>query len=156
MFSFFAKLVAAEKSTVAWLEKEVTVIEGKAPGIEKVIDTTLTYVGPLLTAGLEAAGDPAVAALIAPIFVKAKTDLAVASALVADLGPTPTAASAFTSVATNLAGILTAIQVKSPTTITAVTKAVSEVGVLAAGVTAAATAIVASAAPAPTTGTAIG
>src|ERR1035441_7493479 len=48
------KIIADEKSTAAWLEKEVTVIEGKAPTIEKVIDTTLTYVGPALTIALDA------------------------------------------------------------------------------------------------------
>jgi hypothetical protein len=143
------KIIADEKSTAAWLEKEVTVIEGKAPTIEKVIDTTLTYVGPALTIALDALGETQLAADIAPLIVKAKTDLAVASALVTDLGPTPTAASAFADVVTNLSGVLTAVKVSNPTTIAAVTKAVTEVGVLGAAVATAAAAIKASAAPAP-------
>jgi hypothetical protein len=143
------KVIADEKSTAAWLEKEVTIIEGKAPTIEKVIDTTLTYVGPALTIALDALGETQLAADVTPLIIKAKTDLAVASALVTDLGPTPTAASAFADVATNLGGVLTAVKVSNPTTVAAVTKAVAEVGVLGAAVATAAAAIKASAAPTP-------
>jgi hypothetical protein len=78
---------------------------------------------------------------------EAQTDLSVASALVADFGPTPTAASAFASVQTNLNGLLTAGHVKSTTAVAAVTKAVSEVGVIAQAVQTAASQIKAAAAP---------
>lgn len=145
----FAELESAEHSTVVFLEKVITEIEGKAPAIEHTIDVSLTYVGPLLVAGLDAIGDPAVAALVAPIITKARTDLTVASALVTDLGPTPTASSAFADVATNLSGILTLAGVKNATTVAAVTKAVSEVGTLAVGVGVAASAIKAAAATPP-------
>jgi hypothetical protein len=148
MSSLFAKIEGAEKSTAAWIEKKLTEIEGKEPAVAKVIDTVLTYVTPALKIALAATGDPAAAAVVGEVAAQAETDLSVASALVTDFGPTPTAATAFASVATNLGGLLTAGHVKSSTAVAAVTKAVTEVGVLASAVQTAATAIAASAAPA--------
>jgi hypothetical protein len=142
------KIVSAEHSTFAWIEKELTAIHGEAPAIEKVINAILKYVGPVLQIALVASGNPAAAAAAGLIITEAKTDLAVASALVTDFGPTPTAASAFTSVQTNLSGLLTAGHVTSTQSVAAVTKAVSEVGVIASAVQVAATAISAAAAPA--------
>ena len=142
------KFVTAEHSTVAWLETEITKIEGKAPAIEKVIDAGLKYVGLAAQVALDATGDPAAAAVVGSVVSEAQTDLAVASALVADFGPTPTAASDFAAVQTNLNGLLTAGHVTSATSVAAVTKAVSEVGVIATAVQTAATAIKAAAAPA--------
>lgn len=148
MSSLFAKVEAAEKSTAAWIEKKLTAIEGKEPALAKVIDTTLTYVTPVLKIALVATGDPAAAVVVGNVAAQAETDLSVASALVTDFGPTPTAASAFSAVANNLGSLLTAGHVKSATAVAAVNKAVSEVGVLASAVQAAAANIAASAAPA--------
>lgn len=144
MNSLIARIEGAEKSTVAWIAKKLTEIEGKEPAIAKVVDAALTYVVPVLKIALVATGDPAAAAVVGAVAAQAETDLSVASALVTDFGPTPTAATAFASVATNLSGLLAAGHVKSPTAVAAVTKAVSEVGVLAAAVQTAATEIEAS------------
>jgi hypothetical protein len=144
MNSIFQKIEGAEKSTVAWIEKQLTAIEGKEPGIAKVIDTSLTYIAPVLQIALGATGDPAAALIVGQVATQAETDLKVASALVTDFGPTPTAATAFASVSTNLSGLLTAGHVKSATAVAAVTKAVSEVGVIVTAVQTAATAIAAS------------
>jgi hypothetical protein len=152
MSSLFAKIEGAEKSTAAWIEKELLKIEGKEPEIAKVIDTTLTYVTPVLEIALAAIQDPAAAAVVGAVSTQAQKDLAVASALVTDFGPTPTAATAFQAVQTNLSALLPVIGVKSTTATAAVTKAVSEVGTLASAVQVAATAIAsaaAAAAPAP-------
>ena len=135
------KFVTAEHSTVAWLETTIAKIEGKAPAIEKVIDAGLKYVGLAAQIALTATGDPAAAAIVGDVVNEAQTDLAVASALVADFGPTPNAATAFAAVQTNLNGLLTAGHVKSTTAVAAVTKAVSEVGVIATAVQTAASAI---------------
>jgi len=148
--SFFSKIEGAEHSTVAWIEKELTVIEGKAPTIERVIDAGLSYIGLALQIGLTAIGDGPEAAAVGTVVAKAQSDLQAASALVSDFGPTPTAATMFASVKTNLSTLLTAAQVSNPTTVATVTKAVNEVGVLASAVQTAATAI-ATAAKTPAT-----
>jgi hypothetical protein len=143
--SIFTDVANAEHSTAAWLEKTVMEIEGKAPQIDKVIDTTLEYVGLVLQTGLDAMGNVPGATLVGTVVTKARTALSVASALVTDLGPTPTAASAFADVQANLSAVLGAAQVTNKTTVAAVTKAVSEIGVLGAAVSTAASAIAAAA-----------
>jgi hypothetical protein len=143
--SFISVIEGAEHSTVAWIEKELTVVEGKAPTIERVIDAGLTYVGPVLQIGLTAIGDAPEAALVGTVIAKAQVDLKAASALVTDFGPTPTASSMFSAVSNDLGSLLSAAQVKNTTTIATVTKAVSEVGILASAVKTAATAVVAAA-----------
>jgi hypothetical protein len=143
--SFFSTIANAEHSTIAWLEKELTAFEGKAPTIERVIDAGLTYVGPVLQIGLTAMGDAPEAALVGVVIGKAQVDLKAASALVTDFGPTPTAASMFSAVSSDLGSLLSAAQVKNTTTIATVTKAVNEVGMLGSAVQLAATQITAAA-----------
>jgi hypothetical protein len=139
--SIFTKIEGVEHSTIVWLDGELLKIEGAEPKIASLVDTGLTYITPCLQIALSAVGDPAAAAIVGSVSVQAQKDLAVASALVTDFGPTPTAASAFAAVQTNLSALLTAGHVTSATSVAAVTKAVSEVGVLATAVSTAATAI---------------
>lgn len=139
--SIFTGIEKAIHSTVAWLEKELTALEGKAPQIEKVIDAGLAYIGPALQLALVSIGEPAAAALVGGVVAKAQNDLNAASALITDFGPTPTAASIFASVETNLNGLLAAGQITNPASIAAITKAVNEVGVLGAAISTAAGAI---------------
>jgi hypothetical protein len=139
--SIITKLESFDHTTVAFLEKVITEIEGKEPEIAQTIDTALTYVTPALQVALAATGDPAAAAVVGTVSAQAQKDLAVASAIVTDLGPSPTAAGLFTAVATNLSGLLTAGHVTSVQSVAAVTKAVSVVGTLASAVSAAAAAI---------------
>lgn len=134
MESIFAEIAAAEHSTVAWLEKELAKLVGEAPTIEKVIDSGLTYITPVLQIALSSLGDPAAAAVVGTVVTEAQSDLLAASALVTDFGPTPTAASIFASVKANLAALLTAGHVKSSTSVSAVNKAVSEIGLLGTAV----------------------
>jgi hypothetical protein len=145
--SFFSKLVAEEHTFAAWAEKELVALEQKAPKIEEIIDTTLKYVGPALQIGLTAIGDLPAAAATGLIIAEAHKDLIAASALVTDFGPTPTAASMFAAVKTNLSAILTTIKVTNPQTVATVTKSINEVGALATSVSAAASAIAAAVAP---------
>jgi hypothetical protein len=149
MASLLSKIEGAEHSTVAFLEKVLIEVEGKEPKIAAVIDATLKYVAPVLQIALLATNDPAAAAIVGAVSTQAQTDLAVASAVVTDFGPTPSAATAFAAVATNLNGLLTAGHVTSSTGVAAVTKVVSEIGVLSSAAQVAATAISAAAAPAP-------
>jgi hypothetical protein len=132
--SIFDKVVGAEKSTAAWIEKELGKFAQEEPTIAKVIDAVLTYVTPVLKIALLATGDPLAAIVVGKVAAQAEADLSVASALVTDFGPTPTAASAFAAVAKNLGGLLTAGHVTSTTAVAAVTKAVSEIGLLGSAV----------------------
>jgi hypothetical protein len=102
----------------------------------------------VLTLALSAAGDGPAAAIVADAINQAHVDLHAASALVTDFGPTPTAASVFDAVKANLSALLTAGHVTSATSVAAVTKAVSEIGVLGAAVSTAASAVEAAAKPA--------
>lgn len=145
--SFFSAIEKAEHSTVAWLEKEITALENKAPTIERVVDAGIAYVGPLLQLALTSIGAGGAAAAINTVITAAQAKIHAASALITDFGPTPTAASMFSTVQTELSGILSLIDVKNTTAVSQVTKAVNEVGVLAAGVQTAAAAITAAAEP---------
>lgn len=149
--SLFSKIANAQHSTVAWLEKELAALEGKAPTIERVIDAGLSYIGPVLQIGLTAIGDGPEAALVGTVISKAQIDLKAASAVVTDFGPNPTAASIFEAVKSNLGALLSAAQVKNATTIASVTKAVNEVGMLGSAVETAASQIAAAAAAPATT-----
>ena len=146
--SFLHKVEGAEKSTVAYIEKTLTEVEGNAPAIERLVDASLSYIGPVLQIGLGALGQTALAADVGPIIAKAQGMLVAASATVTDFGATPTAGSAFTAVATNLSALLAAGQVKNPQTVATFTKAIAEIGTLGKAVQAAAAAISAAALPA--------
>ncbi len=141
--SIFSAIVKAEHSTVAWLEKELTVFEKKAPAIAKVIDAGLSYINPVLQIALDALGKSEDAAIVGNVVSEAQKDLAVASATVTDFGPTPTAATIFGSVQANLSNLLTAGHVTNSTSVSAVNKVVNEVGVLGAAVSEAAAGITA-------------
>jgi len=138
------KLELAEHSTAAWIQKTLLEVEGKAPEITSVVDTSIKYIGLCLQIGLGAAGNTAAASVVGTVAAQAQRDLTAVSATVADFGATPTAASAFAAIQTNLGTILTDANVKDPTTIASVTKAINEVGTLGAAVSTAATAIQAS------------
>lgn len=132
--SVFTGVEKAAGSTVAWLEKELVAFEQKAPAIEKVIDAGLAYIGPVLKLVLTDLGDTAASNEVTNIVGQAQNDLKAASALVTDFGATPTAASIFSSVATNLGALLTAGHVTSTQSVAAVNKAVDEIGVIGSAV----------------------
>jgi hypothetical protein len=143
---FFAEVEGLEHTTMAFIEKVLTDVEGKEPELAKIIDAGIKYITPALQIALSATGDPAAAAVVGSVAAQAEEDLSVASALVTDFGPTPTAASAFAAVQASLSSLLTAGHVTSTKSVTAVTKAVGEVGAIASAVQTAATAISAAAA----------
>lgn len=125
--SFLTKIEGEAKSTVAWVEKALTEIEGNAPAIERLVDASLNYIGPVLQLGLGALGQTALAAEVGPVIAKAQNMLLAASATITDFGPSPTAVSAFKSVAANLSELLAAGQVKNPQTVATFTKAIAEI-----------------------------
>lgn len=144
--SLFSEIENAEHSTAAWIEKELLAIEKKEPAIASVTDATLKYVGLALQIGLGALGQTAVATEVGTVISQARADLLAVSATITDFGATPTAATAFAAVQTNLSTILTDADVKNTTTVASVTKAVSEIGILGAAVSTAASQISAAAA----------
>lgn len=136
--SIFTGIENAEHSTAAWFEKLWAKVHAEAPAITDIADKTLPYVSLLLQTVVGAeAGAPAAAAL-GTILSKAQSDLDVANALIYDTGATPTAATAISAVQSNLAGVLKGAQITNPKSVATVTKAVSELGVLASAITSAA------------------
>jgi len=135
--SIFSNIVNAEHTFAAWAEKELLKLEGVAPTIERVVDTVLTYAGPALqTVVTLEAGEPA-GALVAKIIGTVQSDLTAASGLINDFGATPSVASVFSAVASNLSTLLADTGVKNPKSVSTVTKIVGEVNAIAAAIAAA-------------------
>lgn len=139
--SVFHGIDKAAHSTVAWLEKQLAALVKAAPKIEHVIDAGLAYVGPVLELSLTTIGEGDAAAKVVDVVREAQGALNAASALVTDFGPSPTAASIFNSVQSNLKELLTAGHVTNTQSVAAVQKAVDEIGLIGAAVGEAATAI---------------
>jgi hypothetical protein len=135
--SVFNGISSAAHSTVAWLEKELVAFTKAAPKLEQIVDAGLAYIGPVLQLALTATGEGDAAKIVGDVIHEAQADLTAASALVTDFGPTPTAASVFASVADHLSTLLTDGHVKNPQSVAAVTKAVTEVGLLGSAIEAA-------------------
>ena len=115
----------------AWAEKEIQLIEGKAPAIEAVAASVLKYAGPALQTIVSVeAGAPAGAA-VGAVVADAQAGLTAASGLLYDFGASPTVGSVVASVQTNLSALLSASKVSNPNSVATVTKVVSELGSLA-------------------------
>ena len=148
--TFIADLKGAEHTFVAYFEKTAIAVEKAAPGVERVIAACLGYATPMLDLALAAVPGGAAAIPEATAIVQeAKDALTVASSVVYDAGPTPTGASLFTSVATNLNGLLTASHVTNPASVAAVNKVVANITAVAGAIETAAAGIAAAAPPAP-------
>lgn len=149
--SFWQKIQSAEHSFLAWWAKEYQKFQKAEPKIEEGLDALSKYAVPALDIAVAAAGGPAgIGAEAAGVIAEAQTGLSVASSLVDDFGPTPTAASVYSGIQSNLSNVLSLDGVKNPTTVSAITKVVGLVGSAAEGITAAAQAQAAATAPAAT------
>lgn len=130
MASIFSKIASAEHTFVAWFEKELSAVEAAAPSIEQSVENGAKYAVTVLKIILPQveANSPA-----AKIITTAMSDLLTASAVVYDAGSSPTAASLFQDVVTNLGGLETASGIKNPGTVATVGKVISTIGAIAAG-----------------------
>lgn len=137
--SFLDKVKGVEHSFLAFWAREFAKFQKAEPKIQEVLDALAKYGIPALDIGLAAAGGPAaIGATAAGVIAEAQTGLTVASSLVNDFGPTPTAASVYSGIQSNLSSILALDQVKNPTTQKAITTVVNLVGSAAQGIAAAA------------------
>lgn len=136
--SFWQKIQSFDHSFLAWWGKEFAKFQKAEPEIVQGLDAVTKYAVPALDIAVAAAGGPAaIGAEAATAIAEAQTGLSVASSLVNDFGPTPTAASVYSGIQQNLSGILTLDGVKNQTTVDAITKVVNLVGQTAEGITAA-------------------
>lgn len=140
--SIFTDIEKAEHTFAAWAEKELEKVYSEAPKIEQIADAVLKYAGPALQIVATAEGGSAAGQVVGSVISDAQTSLVAASGLIADAGPTPTAASIVSSVQTNLSSLLTAGHVSNPTSVALTTKVVNSLGALS-------TALTNAAAPAP-------
>ncbi len=115
-------------------EAEFAKLWAKAPQIDTVILTTLTFVAPLIetAVGLEAGAGAGNA--VTAVLNTVEQDLIAAKGLVAAVGPTPSVANLINGVANDLSALLTAGGVKNSTSISNITLVVKELAALAAAI----------------------
>ncbi|HEX5234148.1 MAG TPA: hypothetical protein VFW25_02330 [Silvibacterium sp.] len=136
--TFWQRIKADEHSFLAWWAKEFAKFRKGEPQIVEGLDALTKYAVPALDIAVAAAGGPAgIGAEAAGVIAEAQTGLSVASSLVDDFGPTPTAASVYGGIQSNLSGLLALDGVKNPTTVSAITKVVNLVGSTASAISAA-------------------
>lgn len=139
--TFWQKVQSFEHSFLAWWGNAFAKFQQEAPKIQQGLDAVSQYAVPALNIAVAAAGGPAaIGSTAAQVIADAQSGLSVASSLVNDFGPTPTAATVYNGVAANLQSILALDGVKNPTTQNAITKVVGLAGQAAEGITAAAAA----------------
>ena len=127
-------LITAEKTFVAWAEKELAVIEGKEPAMERLVDTSLTYAKLVLPTVLTAFGDVAAAAVATGIINTAQNDLTAVQGVINDAGATPGVAAKIQSVAGNIGTLLTVAKVTNAKSVANVTNVVNSLSAVAAAI----------------------
>ena len=134
MFSIKAvigEIETAGNTFVSFLVKEYAAFYKNEPTLTKTIDTTVSYAECALAIVLPLAGEGALVGPIDAIVEEVVTDLNRASALVYDFGPSPTAASIFAAVQTNLATLETAGHITNPATVAKVKLIINAIGTVA-------------------------
>ena len=120
-----------EKSFVSFLVKEYAAFYKEGPTLVQTVDTAVSYAEDGLAIVLPLAGEGALVGPIDTLVSGAITDLNRASALVYDFGPSPTAASIFAAVQSNLAALETDAQITDPVTIAKVKLIINAIGTIA-------------------------
>lgn len=132
--SLLSAIKSAEHSFAAFAEKAWAKIYGETPTIAKITSTVLKYVGPALQMVVSAEVGPAAGAEVGAVIKEAQEDLLAASSLIYDFGATPSLASIFSGVNTELSGLLTAGHIKGSVSIAIVNRVIKEIEVLAAAI----------------------
>jgi hypothetical protein len=122
------------ESFASKFEKEIENLWAKAPSIETIISTTLTYVGPILETVVTIEGGAAAGTAVTTVINTAEEDLIAAKALTTTIGATPSLAGLISGVATNLSGLLAAAKVTDPKSVANVTLVVKELEALVASI----------------------
>lgn len=134
--SFFQKLEGAEHTFAAWAEKELAKIQGAAPTLEAIADTTLTYLGPILQTIVSAEAGTKAGGEVSSVIQQAQQDLTAVRGVIQDAGASPSVTSVLGAVSSNLSGLLTAGHVTSTKSVGLVNKVLGEINTLAGAVTA--------------------
>jgi hypothetical protein len=121
----------SEKTFVSFLVKEYAEFYKNEPTLIQTVDTVVSYTEDGLAIVLPLAGEGALAGPIDAIVEEAVTDLNRASALVYDFGPSPTAASIFAAVQSNLVALETAGHITNPATIAKLKLIINAIGTVA-------------------------
>ena len=100
-------------------------IEKKEPAVATVAEQTLTSVSVVVESILDVSGQEAAASAVAGAVAIALSSLKAVTAVVSAAGPTATVSSTLSAVVANLEGLLTAGQIKDPTTLAKVTALVN-------------------------------
>lgn len=133
--SFISAIEGAEHTFAAWAEKELTKLVATEPEIDKIADTILQYAGAAASVIAGAEGGPAASATVTAGVSLIQTGVTALNGLITDFGATPTASSVATSIATNAQSLITAAQIKNPTSVKAATAIVTNLTTLATALT---------------------
>lgn len=120
------------ESFASKFENELEKLWNKAPSLETVALTTLTFVGPILETVFTIEGGSAVGNAVTTAINVAEQDLTAAKALITAIGPTVSVQSLISGVISDLSGLLKAAKVTNPTSVSNVTLVVSELNALVA------------------------
>lgn len=125
--SFITKL----ESFASTVEKDLENLWGKAPSLETIAATTLTYVGPILEEIVTVEGGPVAGAAVTAVVNKVEQDLAAVKGLLTVVGPTVSVKGLISGAQADLSSLLTTAQIKDPKSVANVTLVVNELEALA-------------------------
>lgn len=120
-----------EKTFVTFLVKEYSAFYKNEPTLIKTVDSVVGYAEDGLAIVLPLVGEGALEAPVQAIVEQALDDLNRASALVYDFGPSPTSASIFAAVQSNLASLETAGHITNTATIAKIKLIINAIGTVA-------------------------
>lgn len=126
-----ADIEKEEKSFVTFLVKEYSAFYKSEPTLIKTVDSVVSYAQDGLAIVLPLVGEAALTGPVESIVDEAVTDLNRGAALVYDFGPSPTAASIFSAVQSNLATLETAGHVTNPASVAKVKLIINAIGTVA-------------------------
>lgn len=126
----FEKIASAEHTFATWFEKEYVKLYKATPAITHVADTIIKYAVPAISLLVAAEAGPEAGAMVQSVGIEAQKDLLVASSLIYDFGPNPTAASMIAGVSANLSGLVTAGHIKNEQSVANVNKIANTVSAL--------------------------
>jgi hypothetical protein len=132
-------LIADLKSFASKFEQDLDKLWSKAPKVEQIAETTITFVGPILEDIFTVAGDGPAAAIVGDVVSKAEQDLTAVKALLTTTGATPSVGGIIAGVAANLGTLEAAANISDPKTVSNINLVVNELNALVAAFPKAAT-----------------
>jgi hypothetical protein len=126
--SIFSTIITDLKSFASKVETEFKKLFSEAPSWLVIAQGVLTYLGPIVVAIADVAGNAALGAEANTILADIKTKLATAAALVATVSNATSVTDVLMDIQADLPSLLSALQVSNPTTVVSVTNYIDIIG----------------------------